>query len=93
MLHGISLPAGQFGGDAVIRLFLNQLDINAHPSFLPLKELQVSAHFLIRRDGEILQFVPVSMRAWHAGISSCLGRSAVNDFSIGVELEETDTNP
>ena len=93
VLHGISLPAGQFGGDAVIRLFLNQLDVNAHPSFFPLKGLKVSAHFLIRRDGEIFQFVPVTMRAWHAGISSCLGRAAVNDFSIGVELEGTDTNP
>ncbi len=80
VLHGISLPAGQFGGDAVIRLFLNQLDVNAHPSFFPLKGLKVSA-------------LPVTMRAWHAGISSCLGRTAVNDFSIGVELEGTDTNP
>jgi AmpD protein len=93
VLHGISLPAGQFGGDAVIRLFLNQLDVNAHSSFSPLNGLKVSAHFFIRRDGEILQFVPLTMRAWHAGISSCLGRTDVNDFSIGVELEGTDINP
>jgi AmpD protein len=93
VLHGISLPAGTFGGDAVINLFLNQLNFDAHPSFCSLKGIKVSAHFLIRRDGEIFQFVPVTMRAWHAGISSCLGRTAVNDFSIGVELEGTDANP
>ena len=66
VLHGISLPAGTFGGDAVINLFLNQLNFDAHPSFCSLKGIKVSAHFLIRRDGEIFQFVPVTMRAWHA---------------------------
>ena len=90
IIHAISLPAGEFGGDAVIQLFLNQLDIDAHASFSSLSGLKVSAHFFIRRDGMIVQFVPVTMRAWHAGVSRCLGRTDVNDFSIGIELEGTD---
>jgi AmpD protein len=90
VVHGISLPPGRFGGDGVVRLFTNTLDCAAHPSYEPLRGLRVSAHFLIRRTGEVIQFVPCGRRAWHAGASSWLGRSRCNDFSIGVELEGTD---
>ena len=87
VVHYISLPPGRFRGDAVERLFTNRLDPQAHPAFEPLRALRVSAHFLIRRDGRLLQFVDADLRAWHAGESRFLGRERCNDFSIGVELE------
>ena len=87
VLHSISLPPGRYGGEAIERLFTNRLDPRAHPYFREICELKVSSHFLIRRDGELVQFVPVEKRAWHAGASSWRGRSRCNDFSIGIELE------
>ena len=90
VVHCISLPPGEFGGDAIERLFTNRLDPAAHPYFRALAGLRVSSHFLIRRDGELLQFVPVGRRAWHAGVSSWRGRGRCNDFSVGVELEGTE---
>jgi AmpD protein len=89
VVHSISLPPGEFGGDAIERLFTNRLDPAAHPSFAELEALRVSAHFLVRRDGELIQFVPLHSRAWHAGASSWRGRARCNDFSVGVELEGT----
>lgn len=93
VVHNISLPPGVFGGDAIVRLFTNTLDATAHPYFATLAGLRVSSHFLIRRDGELLQFVPCTRRAWHAGESAWRGRTRCNDFSIGIELEGTDTTP
>ncbi|GIZ50978.1 1,6-anhydro-N-acetylmuramyl-L-alanine amidase AmpD [Noviherbaspirillum aridicola] len=90
VIHNISLPPGQFGGSYVGDLFLNCLDCDAHPYFDQLRTLRVSAHFLIRRDGEVMQFVAAGNRAWHAGLSSFRGRERCNDFSIGIELEGTD---
>ncbi len=90
VLHSISLPPGEYGGDAVERLFTNRLDPAAHTSFRGLVGLRVSAHFLLRRDGTLLQFVPLQLRAWHAGLSRWRGRECCNDFSIGVELEGSD---
>lgn len=90
VIHNISLPPGEFGGQAVAQLFTNTLDTDAHPYFAQLKGVRVSAHFLIRRTGEITQFVPCGKRAWHAGASMWHGRTACNDFSIGIELEGTD---
>jgi AmpD protein len=90
VLHSISLPRGSFGGDAVERLFTNRLDPAAHASFADLAGLRVSSHFLVRRGGELLQFVPLQARAWHAGASRWRGREGCNDFSVGVELEGTD---
>ncbi len=90
VLHSISLPAGEYGGDAIERLFTNRLDPRAHPAFGALAGLRVSAHFLVRRDGELVQFVPLERRAWHAGVSRWRGRERCNDYSIGVELEGTD---
>lgn len=87
VIHSISLPPGQYGGDAIERLFTNRLDPAAHPYFREIAALRVSAHFLIRRDGETLQFVPVERRAWHAGVSCWRGRGRCNDFSVGIELE------
>ena len=87
VLHSISLPPGEYRGAAVEQLFLNQLDCSAHPSFDALRNLRVSAHFFVRRDGQILQFVACDRRAWHAGKSHWRGRDDCNDFSIGVELE------
>lgn len=87
VLHSISLPPGQYGGDEVQRLFTNQLDWNQHPYFKSIEGMEVSAHFYIRRDGELLQFVSANDRAWHAGASSYRGRSNCNDNSIGIELE------
>jgi AmpD protein len=87
VIHSISLPPGQFGGEEVQQLFTNQLDWEAHPYFKSIEGTQVSAHFYIRRHGELLQFVSCNDRAWHAGTSSYLGRSNCNDFSIGIELE------
>ena len=90
VIHSISLPPGEFGGDAIERLFTNRLDPAAHPYFAEIAHLRVSSHFLIRRDGELVQFVPVERRAWHAGASSWRGRARCNDFSVGIELEGTD---
>lgn len=90
VLHSISLPRGKYGGDAIERLFCNTLDAGAHPSFVDLAGVRVSSHFLIRRGGELIQFVPIEKRAWHAGASSWRGRERCNDFSVGVELEGTD---
>jgi len=87
LLHSISLPPGVYTGDAVARLFTNTLDWDAHPYFQTIRGLAVSAHFLIRRDGALWQFVSCDDRAWHAGASSFRGRDNCNDFSIGVELE------
>jgi AmpD protein len=87
VLHAISLPPGEYGGDAIERLFTNRLDPGAHPYFKEIQGLKVSSHFLVRRDGGLVQFVPVHKRAWHAGVSRWRGRSRCNDFSVGVELE------
>ncbi len=93
VVHSISLPPGEYGGDAIERLFTNRLDPGGHPYFREVAALRVSAHFLVRRGGAAVQFVPVGRRAWHAGVSSWRGRSACNDFSVGVELEGTDSGP
>jgi N-acetyl-anhydromuramoyl-L-alanine amidase len=93
VIHNISLPPGEFGGDAIIQLFTNTLDHGAHPFYDTLRGLRVSAHFLVRRTGELLQFVLCSRRAWHAGLSSWRRRPCCNDFSIGIELEGTDLTP
>lgn len=87
LIHSISLPPGRPGGDAIERLFTNRLDFSAHPYFETLRGLQVSAHFVLRRDGELLQFVGCDERAWHAGQSQWRGQSNCNDFSVGIELE------
>lgn len=87
VLHSISLPPGQYGGDDVERLFTNQLDWNAHPYFKTIQGMEVSAHFFIRRSGDLVQFVSCDDRAWHAGASSYRGRNNCNDNSIGIELE------
>jgi N-acetyl-anhydromuramoyl-L-alanine amidase len=89
VIHHISLPPGEFGGTGIFELFTNRLDPAAHPYYEAIATTKVSAHFLIRRDGELIQFVPCAKRAWHAGESSWKGRSGCNDFSIGVELEGT----
>lgn len=93
VIHNISLPPGEFGGDAIVQLFTNTLDTTRHPFYAQLNGLKVSAHFLIRRDGEIIQFVPCGKRAWHAGVSSWRGRARCNDFSVGIELEGDDYQP
>lgn len=93
VIHSISLPPGEFGGAWIEQLFLNQLDPTAHPYFATIAGLRVSAHVLIRRDGEALQFVDLRERAWHAGVSRFQGRENCNDFSIGIELEGTDRDP
>jgi AmpD protein len=93
VLHGISLPPGEFGGAEVEALFSNKLDWDAHPYFGEIRGLEVSAHLLIRRDGELVQFVPFTERAWHAGDSRFRGRARCNDFSIGIELEGEDETP
>ena len=90
VIHGISLPAGEFGGGYVSRLFINQLDTRGDPRFADLSGLRVSAHLLIHRDGHVTQFVPFTQRAWHAGESVFNGRRDCNDFSIGIELEGSD---
>jgi AmpD protein len=90
VVHSISLPPGEYGGDAIERFFTNRLDPVEHPYYREIAGMKVSAHFLVRRNGELVQFVPVSLRAWHAGASSWRGRSACNDFSVGVELEGSD---
>lgn len=93
VIHNISLPAGHFGTGNVEALFCNQLDCGLHPSFADLRGLTVSAHLFIDRQGNITQFVPFDKRAWHAGESVFDGRKNCNDFSIGIELEGTDTSP
>ena len=90
VLHGISLPPGRFGGDDVERLFTNTLDPGADPAYGAIAHLRVSAHFFIRRNGALIQFVRCNERAWHAGVSSWRGRERCNDYSIGIELEGTD---
>lgn len=93
VIHNISLPPGEFGGAGIEQLFTNALDPGGHPYFAALQGVRVSAHFLIRRGGELVQFVPCALRAWHAGESQWRGRTRCNDFSIGVELEGTDDAP
>lgn len=93
VIHAISLPPGAFGGPAIEDFFLNRLDPQAHPYYATLSAMRVSAHFVVRRDGSLLQFVPCAKRAWHAGVSSWRGRVRCNDFSIGVELEGCDDRP
>lgn len=93
VIHNISLPPGEFGGDDVLRLFTNRLDTHAHPYYQTIACLKVSAHFFVRRDGRVVQLVACSKRAWHAGESCWQGRSRCNDFSLGIELEGTDDVP
>ena len=93
VIHNISLPPGEFGGDGVQRLFTNTLEVGAHPYYQTIAGLKVSAHFYIRRDGRVIQFVSCLRRAWHAGESCWQGRSRCNDFSIGIELEGSDFVP
>ena len=93
VIHNISLPPGVFDGDAVIELFTNRLDWDAHPYYAGIRGMRVSAHFFIRRDGRLIQFVPCGLRAWHAGNSAWNGRDCCNDFSIGIELEGSDDLP
>ena len=93
VIHHISLPPGEFGGNGIIELFTNRLDPAAHPYYAAIAGARVSAHFLIRRSGELIQFVPCGKRAWHAGESSWKGRARCNDFSVGVELEGTGEVP
>lgn len=93
VIHGISLPPGEYGGPWIDALFTNRLDPQAHPYFAEIQQLRVSSHLLIRRDGEVVQYVPFDRRAWHAGLSSYRGRERCNDFSIGIELEGTDREP
>lgn len=93
VLHNISLPPNEFGGPHIAELFTNTLHPGAHPFFAGISNLKVSAHFLIRRDGEIIQFVDTDQRAWHAGVSNWRGREKVNDFSVGIEMEGSDYVP
>lgn len=90
VIHNISLPPDQFGGDGVLRLFTNSLDANQHPYYQAIATLKVSAHFFVRRDGQIIQFVSCSQRAWHAGVSTWQDVARCNDYSIGIELEGSD---
>lgn len=93
VIHGISLPPGEFGGPWIDALFTGTLDPSAHPFFRTLAGLRVSAHLLIRREGEMVQYVPFDRRAWHAGVSEYAGRTRCNDFSVGIELEGADHIP
>lgn len=93
VIHSISLPPGEFGGPWIEDLFLNRLDPEVHPYFRQIDRLRVSSHLLIRRDGQLIQYVPLNRRAWHAGVSSFCGRESCNDFSIGIELEGSDEHP
>ncbi len=93
VVHGISLPPGEYGGPWIDDFFSNRLDPAVHPYFTEIADLRVSSHLLIRRDGEVVQYVPFSRRAWHAGKSCYLDREACNDFSIGIELEGQDETP
>lgn len=93
VVHGISLPPGQFGQNLVVPFFCGKLDSSLHPYFATISHLRVSAHLFINRQGEVTQFVPFLQRAWHAGLSSFQGREQCNDYSIGIELEGTDELP
>jgi len=93
VIHSICLPPGEYGGTDIERLFCNNLDLGCHPFYGEIDGLTVSAHLLIRRDGQVVQFVPFPERAWHAGASMLEGRTRVNDFSIGIELEGSDYAP
>jgi AmpD protein len=93
VVHGISLPPGEFGGPWIDRLFTNSLPVEMHPYFAEVGSLRVSSHVVVARDGAVTQYVPFTERAWHAGKSLYQGREACNDFSVGVELEGTDTLP
>jgi AmpD protein len=93
VVHSISLPPHEFAGDWVEKFFLNQLDPQAHPYFATIAEAQVSAHFYVRRDGRVIQFVGCDRRAWHAGHSQWCGRGNCNDYSLGIELEGSDSRP
>ena len=93
VVHGISLPPGEFGTGRIEALFTNRLELDTHPSFADLTGMRVSAHLLISRRGRLTQFVGFDRRAWHAGVSTYRGRTGCNDFSIGIELEGTDTRP
>ncbi len=93
VVHNISLPPGEFGGNAISEFFCNQLNFDAHPFYEEIRDVRVSAHFLITRKGELLQFVSCQRRAWHAGSSNFLGRAQCNNFSLGVELEGSDFVP
>ena len=93
VLHHISLPAGQFEGDAVVAFFENRLDVQEYPQLVELADIKVSAHFFVRRGGAVLQFVSCKDRAWHAGVSMWRGRGVCNDFSIGIEIEGDDKAP
>lgn len=92
VIHSISLPPGEYGGDSIGQLFTNSLPADAHPYFQEIHQLKVSAHVLIKRDGSVIQFVPFNKRAWHAGESCYQGNECCNDYSIGIELEGTDTD-
>ncbi len=93
IVHGISLPPGEYGGAWIDQLFTNTLPWDAHPYFKQIEGMKVSSHLLIRRDGEVVQYVPFHARAWHAGVSNYCGRERCNDFSIGIELEGSDDAP
>ncbi len=93
VIHSISLPPGEFGGPWIDDLFLNRLDPSAHPYFRRIADQRVSSHLLVRRDGTLTQYVPIHLRAWHAGKSSFQGRDNCNDYAIGIELEGTDEQP
>ncbi len=93
VIHNISLPPGQFGGDGVEQLFTNTLDPDAHPYYRDIARLRVSAHFFLRRNGALVQYVSCERRAWHAGVSHWQGRERCNDFSVGIELEGADDTP
>ena len=93
VIHNIALPPGEYGGDWIDDLFMGRLDPDAHPYFKDLEGVRVSSHYLIRRDGALVQYVDPDKRAWHAGVSSWKGRERCNDFSIGVELEGSDDVP
>lgn len=90
VIHNISLPPQHYGGEGILQLFTNRLDPSEHPYYAEIHQLKVSSHFLIRRDGRLLQFVPCGQRAWHAGASQWQGRERCNDFSVGIELEGSD---
>jgi N-acetyl-anhydromuramoyl-L-alanine amidase len=93
VIHGISLPPGEYDGPWIDRLFTNSLPRDAHPYFATVADLRVSSHLLVRRTGEVVQYVPFERRAWHAGVSSWQGRDRCNDYSIGIELEGADHSP
>lgn len=93
VIHSISLPPGEFGGSGIVELFTNCLDPSRHPYYADIARLRVSAHFLIRRDGALIQFVPCTLRAWHAGPSTWRERERCNDYSLGIELEGSDSTP